>query len=195
MSPGRKPSRSPASTAGRTRTILLTSLRRRHPTAIAIARNVFPVPAGPTPKTMSNSRMASRYRFWATLLGVIVRFRDDLNTTSSNTEETSAFLSAETMRIAASTSFPRTGMPRRSTRYSPDKTFPASSTGIASPATRASLPPGRIVTPSARSSAFRWASCTPKRSRRTEASSNRIVSSLASFTASASRIRRSRPTS
>ena len=52
------------------------------------------------------------------------------------------------MRIAASTSFPVTGMPRRSTRYRPDRTFPASSTGIASPATRASLPPGRIVTPS-----------------------------------------------
>ena len=104
------------------------------------------------------------------------------------------FLSAETMRIAASTSFPVMGMPRRRTRYSPDRTFPASSTGMPSPATRASFPPGRIVTPSVRSMALRWASFTPKRSRRTEPSSNRIVSSLASFTAPASRIRRSPPT-
>src|SRR5512139_904182 len=180
MSPGRNPSFSPASTAGRASTIRFTSFRRRNPTAMAIARKVFPVPAGPTPKTMSKSRMASRYRFCATLFGVIILFREDLKTTSWNTSETSAFRSTETMRLAASTSFPATGMPRRSTRYSPESTFPASSTGIGSPATRASPLPGRITTPRAFSRALRCASCGPKSVGRTAGSSNRIVSSRAS---------------
>ena len=48
MSPGRKPSRSPASTAGRVSTIRLTSRRDSAATAIATARKDLPVPAGPT---------------------------------------------------------------------------------------------------------------------------------------------------
>ncbi len=50
MSPGRKPSRSPASTAGRVRMIRFTSRASSAATAIATARKVFPVPAGPIPK-------------------------------------------------------------------------------------------------------------------------------------------------
>ena len=49
-SPGRKPSFSPASTAGRERTIFDTSRARKARTAMTIARNVLPVPAGPMPK-------------------------------------------------------------------------------------------------------------------------------------------------
>jgi hypothetical protein len=59
MSPGRKPSRSPASTAGRVRTIRLTSRRDRAATAIATARNDLPVPAGPTPTVIVERRIAS----------------------------------------------------------------------------------------------------------------------------------------
>ena len=58
-SPGRKPSRSPASTAGRVRMIRLTSRRDSAAVAIAIARNVLPVPAGPTPKVTVERRIAS----------------------------------------------------------------------------------------------------------------------------------------
>ena len=48
-SPGRNPSRSPASTAGRVRMIRLTSRRASAAAAIATARKVLPVPAGPMP--------------------------------------------------------------------------------------------------------------------------------------------------
>ena len=58
-SPGRKPRRSPASTAGRVRMIRLTSLRERAAAAIATARNVLPVPAGPMAKVTVERLMAS----------------------------------------------------------------------------------------------------------------------------------------
>ncbi len=48
-SPGRNPSRSPASTAGRVRMMRPTSLSESAFTASAIARYVLPVPAGPIP--------------------------------------------------------------------------------------------------------------------------------------------------
>ena len=51
MSPGRKPSRSPASTAGRDRMMRSTSLRSNSATACATASQVLPVPAGPVPNT------------------------------------------------------------------------------------------------------------------------------------------------
>ena len=50
---------SPASTAGRTSTILWTCSARSAETAIATARNVFPLPAGPEQTTTSWSRIAS----------------------------------------------------------------------------------------------------------------------------------------
>ncbi|MNC90048.1 hypothetical protein D3C83_60920 [compost metagenome] len=75
-SPGRKPSFSPASTAGRVRIMRETLFFISSATAMAIARYVLPVPAGPMPKTMSKERMASMYAFCATLLGVIVRLFD-----------------------------------------------------------------------------------------------------------------------
>ena len=61
-SPGRNPRCSPASTAGRTRTIFLIRPRRKSETAIATARYVLPVPAGPMQKTSSFSRRAFMYR-------------------------------------------------------------------------------------------------------------------------------------
>ena len=58
MSPGRNPSRSPASTAGRQRTMRLMVFSVIAAAAAATARNVFPVPAGPMAMVMSNSCMA-----------------------------------------------------------------------------------------------------------------------------------------
>ena len=58
--PGKKPRLSPASTTGRVSTMRPTSLRRSAATAIAMARKVLPVPAGPNPKVMVWERMASR---------------------------------------------------------------------------------------------------------------------------------------
>ena len=41
--------------------------------AMATARYVLPVPAGPMPNTISYFSMASRYRRWLTLFGCTVR--------------------------------------------------------------------------------------------------------------------------
>ena len=57
-SPGKNPSFSPASTAGRVRIIFSTSCALNALTAIATARYVFPVPAGPTPSTIVLSFIA-----------------------------------------------------------------------------------------------------------------------------------------
>src|SRR2546427_8403528 len=59
MSPGRKPSFSPASTAGRVRMMRRTSLRARACTADATARYVLPVPAGAIAETIGWGRLAS----------------------------------------------------------------------------------------------------------------------------------------
>src|SRR5215204_1190324 len=82
-SPGRKPSRSPASTAGRVRMIRLTSRRDSAATAIAIARNVLPVPAGPMPNVIVSCRIASTYFFWLTERGATRRLRWRQTTSSS----------------------------------------------------------------------------------------------------------------
>src|SRR4249919_127491 len=63
-SPGRKPSFSPASTAGRTSTRRCTRASFSASTAIATARKVLPVPAGPIPKLMSCVAIACRYFAW-----------------------------------------------------------------------------------------------------------------------------------
>ena len=58
-SPGKKPSFSPASTAGLVKIILFTFFKFNVATAAATAKYVFPVPAGPTPKTISFFLIAS----------------------------------------------------------------------------------------------------------------------------------------
>src|SRR6516225_7538031 len=75
--PGRKPSRSPASTAGRVRMIRVTSLACSAFTALAMARYVLPVPAGPMQNTIVWLSIASTYRFWFTVLGRTMRPRAD----------------------------------------------------------------------------------------------------------------------
>ena len=62
---------SPASIAGLVRIILLTSLFLNALIAIAIARYVLPVPAGPTPNTIILSLIASTYSFCPNVLGLI----------------------------------------------------------------------------------------------------------------------------
>ena len=71
MSPGRKPSRSPASTAGRVRMIRPTCFSWSAATASAIARYVLPVPAGPIPNVTVHARIASTYAFCVTVFGAI----------------------------------------------------------------------------------------------------------------------------
>ena len=72
-SPGRKPSRSPASTAGRVKMMRCTCLLCSDCTAIATASQLLPVPAGPRPKVITLLRMASMYRFWPAVFGRTAR--------------------------------------------------------------------------------------------------------------------------
>src|SRR5213594_2677658 len=74
-SPGRNPRFSPASTAGRASTMRRTRLRARASTAIATARYVFPVPAGPMPITISCCAIACRYSRCPAVFAWITRRR------------------------------------------------------------------------------------------------------------------------
>src|SRR6476646_6167505 len=82
MSPGRKPSRSPASTAGRVRMIRCTSFSASAAAAIATARKVLPVPAGPMPKVIVCRRIESTYRFWLSVFGATLVLRCRQTTSS-----------------------------------------------------------------------------------------------------------------
>ena len=64
VNPWQKPSFSPASIAGLVNMILSISLFNKALTAITIAKYVFPVPAGPIAKTISDLLIASMYSFW-----------------------------------------------------------------------------------------------------------------------------------
>src|SRR5690625_7230725 len=55
----------------------LTRLACRACTALAMARYVLPVPAGPIPNTTVLASIASTYSFWPTDLGLMVRPRLD----------------------------------------------------------------------------------------------------------------------
>jgi len=70
-SPGRKPSFSPASIAGRVRIILFTCACLKAVIAIAIARYVFPVPAGPIQRTIVLFLILSKYFFCPIVFGFI----------------------------------------------------------------------------------------------------------------------------
>ncbi len=83
--PGKKPSRSPASTAGRVRMMRLICLSSSARTASATARYVLPVPAGPTANTMSLARTRSTYCRCAAPLGAIGRPARGVRMVSPNT--------------------------------------------------------------------------------------------------------------
>ena len=70
MSPGRKPSLSPASTAGRVSIILLISLFFNALTANAMAMYVLPVPAGPAAKIRSLLKYALTSSCWVLFLAL-----------------------------------------------------------------------------------------------------------------------------
>src|SRR5215212_5403494 len=158
MSPGRKPSRSPASTAGRVRMILPTWRSARAATASAIARYVLPVPAGPIAKVTVWSRIASTYCFCMTVFGAIFfpRWRQ---TTSSNTSRMS---SASSMaRTTAPTVSGPISWPPSTSSTSSSTTARASETCVASPSIVSTLPRSRIVHWRRSRSASRTPSPTP----------------------------------
>src|SRR5579859_1232528 len=79
--------------------------------AMATARYVLPVPAGPTPKVTSCRRIASRYLFWPTVLAVTPGFRSCVITRSLTKSLRVAAPSCFTTFSAWANSRLRTGVP------------------------------------------------------------------------------------
>src|SRR6266508_921440 len=155
MSPGRKPRRSPASTAGRVRMMRLTSRSAIAATASAIARYVLPVPAGPIANVIVHLRIASTYAFWLTVFGVICVPRWG-QTTSSKTSRGSCAAS-----IAARTASTVPGpiaCPPSTSSTSSSMTTRASPTFVSSPSRVRRFPRSSSATPSRSRSAWRMPS-------------------------------------
>ena len=70
-SPGRNPKLSPASTAGRVRTIRFTSPFFKALTALVTAKNVLPVPAGPIANTTAALSIALAKAYCPNVFGTI----------------------------------------------------------------------------------------------------------------------------
>ena len=157
-SPGRKPRRSPASTAGRVRMIRLTSRRDSAATAIAIARNVLPVPAGPMPNVIVSRRIASTYFFWLTERGDTRRLRWRQTTSSSTVAGDSRWSStrATDSIVAGPMSWPRSTIAESSRT-----TVAASWTASASPSRVTTLPRRKTCASRCSSSVLRIESCEP----------------------------------
>src|SRR5215210_476466 len=171
MSPGRNPSRSPASTAGRVRMILPTWRSARAATASAIARYVFPVPAGPIAKVTVWSRIASTYCFCMTVFGAIFlpRWRQ---TTSSNTSRMSS--ASSIARTTAPTVSGPISWPPSTSSTSSSTTARASETCVSSPSIVSTLPRSRIVHWRRSRSASRTPSPTPASSAATSFETGKV---------------------
>src|SRR5436309_1026298 len=190
-SPGRKPRRSPASTAGRVSTIRATSRFISAETAMATARNDLPVPAGPIAKTMSCFRIASTYRFWPGVFGVIHFFRDGTAIASLNTALRSASSLSDSIRSAARTSIVRTGAPARTRSASWTSARSAFRTCRSSPLSMMSWPRATMRMSSSCSSVRRWSSLRPRRGSRSTSGASEmrrviVVASLNSWVPSPS---------
>src|SRR3954447_7299539 len=137
MSPGRKPSRSPASTAGRVRMIRCTLRSVSAAAAIATARKVLPVPAGPIPKVIVWRRIESTERFWFRVLGatLVLRWRQ---TTSSRIS--AGLSSASSAPVTASIVPGATSCPCSISSTISSTTTAAAATSSGSPSSVSTLP-------------------------------------------------------
>src|SRR6266852_6401842 len=102
--PGKKPRRSPASTAGRARMMRFTCLVSSALNAIATAIYVFPVPPGPTANIMSCFSISSMYRFWLAFFGVTTFLPNDRARPCSNIARGDSCGSSVATRISDFTS-------------------------------------------------------------------------------------------
>src|SRR5439155_1548724 len=182
---------SPASTAGRVSTIRATSRFISAETAIPTARNDLPVPAGPMAKTMSCLRIASTYRFWPGVFGVIHFFRDGTAIASLNTALRSASSLSDSIRSAARTSIVRTGAPARTRSASWTSARSAFRTCRSSPLSMMSWPRATMRMSSSCSSVRRWSSLRPRRGSRSTSGASEmrrviVVASLNSWVPSPS---------
>src|SRR5262245_56074234 len=158
MSPGRKPRRSPASTAGRVRITRWTSPRESAAAAIATAKKVLPVPAGPIPKVIVCLRIESTYCFWLTVLGAIRVLRCCQTTSSRISAGLSCLSSAP---VTASIVPGAISWPCSIRSTSSPTTVSAVRTSPASPSRVRTLPRRKRSTSRCPSSVFRTASSEP----------------------------------
>src|SRR5436190_5607303 len=171
MSPGRNPSRSPASTAGRVRMIRPTCRSASAATASAIARYVLPVPAGPIANVTVWPRIASTYCFCITVFGEIFLPRWRQITSSKTSRISSAWSSART--TAPTVSGPISWPPWTSSTSS-STTARASDTRSSSPSIVSTLPRRRIVQRRRSRSASKTPSPTPASSAATSLETGKV---------------------
>src|SRR5437016_4631203 len=158
---------------------------------MATARNDLPVPAGPMAKTMSCFRIASTYRFWPGVFGVIHFLRDGTAIASLNTALRSASSLSDSIRSAARTSIVRTGVPARTRSASWTRARSAFRTCRSSPLSMMSWPRATMRMSSSCSSVRRWSSLRPRRGSRSTSGASEmrrviVVASLNSWVPSPS---------
>ena len=158
MSPGRKPRRSPASTAGRQRMMRLIDFSASAAAPAATARNVLPVPAGPMAKTMSFSWIACRYIFWARLRGVATRLTAGCNESSLKKSTRSMSGLSRRTRTPVETSDLFNGYPDPMSSCICASSFSTGATLSASPCTLISPPRAEMRTSKASSIMRRFSS-------------------------------------
>jgi len=166
-SPGRKPSFSPASTAGRAMMMRFTFFCMSDAAAMAMARYVLPVPAGPMPKIKSWVRMASTYSRCARLLGKIGRLRAVTMMVSSSSSVSERAGSARRPRMELATSFGPMSKPLPTSAAASRRKRSASLTSSAAPATRIVLPRRLTSAPLSRATSVSRLDCGPESARRT----------------------------
>src|SRR6266702_3999944 len=162
--PGRNPSRSPASTAGRVRMIRLTCLACKACTALAIARYVLPVPAGPMPNTIVFESIASTYRFWFSVLGRMVRPRRDTMSRLRTSAGDSAAPADSIATVRRTASGPMC-WPRSARMTSSENTRSANATSAGGPDSVTSLPRTWTSAASSSSATLRFSSLEPSNAR------------------------------
>ncbi len=144
--------------------ILLTSLACSALTALAIARYVFPVPAGPIAKTIVCLSIASTYRFWLSVFGRMVRpLLDRMSRVSTSTGRAPDLRrSMATLRWTTSAV---TSVPLVISVVSSSKSSPMIAASLADPVTVISLP--RTWMSESNSSSITWSSSSRDPSRLT----------------------------
>ncbi len=138
-----------------------TCLPKKAATAIAVARYVLPVPAGPMPNVIVFLRMASTYSFWFTVRGPTWRPRCVQTMSPYTSEGLPDEFTA--MSISDSTMPGLSGRPPRMTVRSSSIAARAFSTASVSPSRMSTLPRSVSVQSRRCSRILRWASCSPAR--------------------------------
>src|SRR3954464_7009333 len=139
-----------------------TSLVCSARTALAIARYVLPVPAGPMPNTMVCASIASTYRFWFSVFGRIVLPRRDRMSRVSTSAGDSPSLPVSIATLCRTTSGV-SGWLLAAIAISSEMTRSAHATSPGSPVRVSALPRAWMSAARMLSNARRFSSAEPRR--------------------------------